>query len=682
MAETPPIDEEKRVANFLNLHERGQNIVVGLALIFFLFILSLKFTSVFERFNHSFTDFQIGLLPQRELSRLPVIVEVDEKSLAAYGQWPWPRFQVAKLLEAIKVSGVNAIGIDALFVEPDRTSPAIIQHDLKANFKNQLGNFSDKADLPDYDAILGKTIDEGPFVLSYMFSFDDLTKNPCTPHSANGHWQAKDGSENSTQLFQANNIVCNIAPIQSGAKYSGFINSAPDDDGLYRRTPLIIKYLDKIYPSLALQTYLAAISENSFSVTVDDAGLMLKIGQLSVPLDAAGNLLLKLPTGNLQFQKISASDFLTGLIPANALKDRIAFIGFSATGLHEFRPTPYMPQFLGIEIHASIIDNFDRKDFLERPANSLWFELLLASILSIALMIGLTHAKPITSAVAPLLLIVILAASSQLLLRHTGLVISPAFPIAMILLTLLALSLMKYRREYLHADEMTKLVAQTQEGIIESFCSMCEYRDPETGAHIKRTQNYIKALALHLQKHPKFKHTLTPETIELFYKAAPLHDIGKIGIRDHILLKPGSLADDELTIMKSHPIIGAEIIKSVASQIGWNPFMQVAHQISLYHQEKWDGSGYPFGLVGEAIPLSARFMALADVYDALISKRVYKPAFSHNMAVAIIKKTKDIHFDPLLAEAFEEIHEEFRDIALQFLDDEDQRNTLLAIYEP
>ena len=194
----------------------------------------------------------------------------------------------------------------------------------------------------------------------------------------------------------------------------------------------------------------------------------------------------------------------------------------------------------------------------------------------------------------------------------------------------------------------------------------------------QRTQEYIKALAKHLQKHPKFKAILTNETIELLFKAAPLHDIGKIGIRDHILLKPARLDHDEFEIMKLHPQIGADIIQSVATQIGWNPFMETARQICLYHQEKWDGSGYPQGIAGEEIPLSARLMALADVYDALISKRVYKPAFPHAFAVGIIREGKNSHFDPLVVEAFESIHGQFQEIAFHFSDDDDHKKSLLA----
>jgi response regulator RpfG family c-di-GMP phosphodiesterase len=263
-------------------------------------------------------------------------------------------------------------------------------------------------------------------------------------------------------------------------------------------------------------------------------------------------------------------------------------------------------------------------------------------------------------------------------MQHTGIVISPALPLLMTLLAFIVLAFLKYRNEYLRAKTMSALVTRTQEGIIGSFCSMSEYRDPETGAHIKRTQHYVKALAVQLRNHPKFKSQLNSEIITLLFKAAPLHDIGKIGIRDHILLKNGRLMADEFAIMKTHPQIGADIIKSVAAQIGWNPFMRLSYEISLCHQEKWDGSGYPQGLSGTAIPLSARFMALADVYDALISKRVYKPAFPHAKAVRMIKEGKNNHFDPDIVEAFEAIHQQFLDIAIAHLDHEEQRETLLG----
>jgi adenylate cyclase len=656
--------------------ERIQTLFAGAAITLLLLMLGIKFPAIIERVNNAFIDAQVGLLPKQALSPLPVIVEVDEKSLAAYGQWPWPRYQAANLLKAIQQSGAAATGIDALFVEKDRTSPLEIQRVMERDFKQTFSLSGIKQPLWDYDTILGRTLETGTFVLSYFFNFNASDNETCQPKSASGALLSANAQTN--LLHHAVSIACNVPSIQNGANTSGFINSAPDSDGIYRKTPLVIEYKGRIYPSLALQTFLTANSLDRFLVSSSETGLTLALGKMSVPLDKAGNLLLKFPVDSQHFERISAYDLLSGHLAADHLKGKIVFVGFSAAGLHEFRPTPYEPQFLGVELHATIVDNLARQDFLHRPDQAFALELIVASILGLALFSGLAGAGPIAMVTIPLLLIATLLVSSQLILAKTGMVLSPALPIIMALLALIVLALMKYAREYLHAKQMTLLVSRTQDGIIGSFCSMSEYRDPETGAHIQRTQTYIKALAQYLQKNPKFKSQLTKETIELLFKAAPLHDIGKIGIRDHILLKPGSLGDEEFEIMKLHPQIGAEMIESVAAQVGWNPFMQIAHQICLCHQEKWDGSGYPQGLIGEAIPLSARLMALADVYDALISKRVYKPAFSHNKAVSIIKKGADNHFDPVLVEAFEVIHGQFRDIALAFLDSDEQRDTLLA----
>jgi adenylate cyclase len=658
--------------------ERTQTILVGLGLTLILLILAVKSPVTVERLNNAVTDVQIGLLPKATLSPLPVIIEVDEKSLATYGQWPWPRYQVARLMAAIQLSGAAAIGIDAVFVEKDRTSPIEIQRVIEQDLQQKLPLSSINESLWDYDTILGRTLMTGPFVPSYFFTFDDPKDNHCQLKSAAGAWLAPDGEKKPQHLHHATSVTCNVPAIQDGASAIGFMNSAPDNDGIYRKTPLIIEYKDNYYPSLALQTFLSANAIDNFLLTKNETGLALQLGKMVVPLDKAGDLLIKFPSHGQEFKKISAHDLLSGKSGTGSLQGKIVFVGVSAAGLHEFRPTPYAPQFLGVEFHAAIADNLVRQDFLHRPDNAVLLELSIAALLGLALFAGLGSAGLIASVAIPFSLIVAALVLSQILLTKTGIVISPALPVIVIMLAFLALLIMKYAREYIRAKEMALLVTITQDGIIGGFCSMSEYRDPETGAHIKRTQEYVRALAKHLQNHPKFKDVLTDETIELLFKAAPLHDIGKIGIRDYILLKDDRLTHNEFEIMQSHPQIGAGIVESVANQIGWNPFMQIAHQICLFHQEKWDGSGYPEKLAGNDIPFPARFMALADVYDALISKRVYKPAFSHKTAVALIKEGNGTHFDPLLVEAFEVIHGQFRDIALRFLDSEDQRETLLA----
>jgi len=212
----------------------------------------------------------------------------------------------------------------------------------------------------------------------------------------------------------------------------------------------------------------------------------------------------------------------------------------------------------------------------------------------------------------------------------------------------------------------TQELDQMRDATILGLSSLAETRDNETGEHILRTQQYVRVLAEHLQNHPRFKSVLTPSMIELIYKSSPLHDSGKVGIPDAILLKPGRLTDEEFETMKQHSLIGSEALKSAQEVLGSNSFLTVACEIMETHHEKWDGSGYPYGLKGEEIPVSGRLMALADVYDALISERIYKEAFSHEKARGIIVEGKGVHFDPDVVNAFLELETVFQEIAQNF----------------
>ncbi|MES2128773.1 MAG: two-component system response regulator [Pseudomonadota bacterium] len=218
-------------------------------------------------------------------------------------------------------------------------------------------------------------------------------------------------------------------------------------------------------------------------------------------------------------------------------------------------------------------------------------------------------------------------------------------------------------------ERRTEEVRAVQDVTILTMASLAETRDNETGNHIIRTQFYVKILAERLATHPRFAGVLTARYIELLFKSAPLHDIGKVGIPDRILLKPGRFEPAEMEIMKTHTTLGRDAIIQAETRLGVNvPFLQCAKEIAYAHQEKWDGSGYPEGLAGDAIPLSARLMAVADVYDALISRRVYKDPMPHEKAVAIMTDGRGTHFDPDILDAFLALQEECRAIASRYID--------------
>jgi putative two-component system response regulator len=211
-----------------------------------------------------------------------------------------------------------------------------------------------------------------------------------------------------------------------------------------------------------------------------------------------------------------------------------------------------------------------------------------------------------------------------------------------------------------------------QDVAIVALASLAETRDNDTGNHVRRTQYYVEILANELRSHVRFAPLLTEDNIELLYKSAVIHDIGKVGIPDHILLKPGKLTPDEFEIMKTHTVLGRNAILAAERLLDApNDFLRFGREIALSHHERWNGKGYPEGLAGEAIPVSARLMAVADVYDALISKRPYKEPYTHQEAVAIIAEERGQQFDPDVTDAFLSCVEDFRQIALQYADREE-----------
>lgn len=234
-----------------------------------------------------------------------------------------------------------------------------------------------------------------------------------------------------------------------------------------------------------------------------------------------------------------------------------------------------------------------------------------------------------------------------------------------------AADFLKDKAAYLEGEvaKRTQEVSAIQDVTILAMASLAETRDSDTGNHIRRTQYYVKALAEKLRPNPRFTAFLTDQNINTLFKSAPLHDIGKVGIPDCILLKPGRFEPHEMEIMKTHTTLGRDAIQQAENALGIEvEFLTVAKEIAFGHQEKWNGSGYPSGLSGDDIPISARLMAVADVYDALVSRRVYKEGMPHEKAVQIIIDGKGSHFDPDMVDAFIEIQGEFLAIAQRYAD--------------
>jgi len=211
-------------------------------------------------------------------------------------------------------------------------------------------------------------------------------------------------------------------------------------------------------------------------------------------------------------------------------------------------------------------------------------------------------------------------------------------------------------------------LSEAQLSTIFAMSKLAESRDPETGEHLERMREYCKVLSEQMSRMPRYRSVIDRDFVDNIYAASPLHDIGKVGVDDRVLMKPGKLTPDEWLMMKRHPVIGAETLREVDRTHPGNNFIRTGIDIAEGHHEKWDGSGYPNGLRGEEIPLVARILALGDVYDALTSKRCYKEAFSHQKSRTIIFEGRGSHFDPDVVAAFMETEEEFQRIRREFDD--------------
>ena len=208
---------------------------------------------------------------------------------------------------------------------------------------------------------------------------------------------------------------------------------------------------------------------------------------------------------------------------------------------------------------------------------------------------------------------------------------------------------------------------RTRDAVIFGLAKLAESRDPETGHHLERISLYTTRLATALRPYPAYQRIVTPTFVRLLGISSVLHDIGKVGVEDTVLLKPGKLTTSEYQRMQQHTLVAGDCLKEIEERLGASNFLQTAREIALHHHERWDGTGYPYGLSGEAIPLAARIVSIADVYDALSSKRVYKEAFAHEECVNEIRAGAGTQFDPELVEVFLEIESEFAAISKRFV---------------
>ncbi|MFM2066628.1 MAG: hypothetical protein RLZZ584_1537 [Pseudomonadota bacterium] len=597
-----------------------------------------------------------------------VVVDIDDPSLAAVGQWPWPRYRIAQLVDRVADAGPGAIGLDILFSEPDHSSLKTIRQAFRRDFGIDLQFSGASPGLADNDAYLGEVLGRAPVVTARHFHFDHVAPGaPAAPATL----QVSD-PQGLLSPPHATAVLDNIDEISRQVNASGFINAQADADGMMRRMPLVIEHAGRLHPHLAIATLMRAAGVPTATVQAGLLGPQLRVGEHLIPVDEQGRMTLDFRGGQHRYARVAALEVLNGQVERRRLAGQLVFVGSSATGLNDMHSTIVDSQFPGLTTLAVVADNvLADRHVRELPGSS---ALMLALCVLVA---GATAGLFVHTRSAPLQVLgaATLAAAlpglALLLLAGSGVLVSPAMPLLVLMSLFTLCSVTAYARERRQSQRWYRRLANARQVTMESMAAVAETRDPETGAHIKRTQHYVRAIAERLRAQGHYLDILQPDYIELLFESAPLHDIGKVGVPDNILLKPARLSSEEFVLMKKHADYGRNIIASTARRIEGDNFLQIAGDIAATHHEKWDGSGYPNGLAGQDIPLAGRIMAVADVYDALISRRCYKPPFSHVDSMAMMRSYRGGTFDPLVFDAFASIEPEIVRIAALYHDDQE-----------
>jgi CHASE2 domain-containing sensor protein len=636
----------------------------GIAISALVGLLEFQSASWITRLDHLILDTFLKYSASEAPAKNTVVVDIDDISLAAVGQWPWPRYRMATLIEAIAAAKPAAIGIDVLFSEPDRSSLVNVQEAFKRDFDVEVVVTGAPTDLLDNDGYLGHILAQTGAVGSRYFYFDQTTK----PEVSVEPELRFSGRTDSLSLNDAAGVLSSTYKIASQTKVSGFINNRSDDDGRVRKVPLLIKHNGMLHANLGLATVMSSLGTTSASIERDRNGPLIRIGTHGIPIDEKGYALLRFNGKPQLYPAISAQTVLNGSFHPADIKGKIVFVGSSAAGLNDLHNTAFDAQFPGVKLHAVLGEAIATDHFVRDPV---WAQsaVFAACIVTGAVMsaVFITTGAAFLTLVGSAFVGTVLLVTAIALFGLAGIFVSPGAPILVTGTLLVLFSATRFAMEKRHAFAWFKRLENARQVTMESMAAVAETRDPETGAHLKRTQHYVKAIAEHLKRTGQYKNILTQEYIELLFISAPLHDLGKVGVPDHILLKPGKLTDEEFVIMKRHAEFGKSIISNTARLVEGDNFLIIAGEIAATHHEKWDGTGYPLGLAGENIPLAGRIMAIADIYDALISRRCYKEPFPHETATRMMRELRGT-FDPVVLHAFFSIENTVKEIAARYAD--------------
>jgi CHASE2 domain-containing sensor protein len=618
----------------MTLNPRRLVLLCGLVPTLAVALLSLARPAALTHIEYGVYDRLVRAIGTREPSGRVAIVDVDERSLSAIGQWPWRRDTVAELLSRIRDLGAPTIGVDVIFAETDRRG----------------GEDSEP------DAALAKTLSEGRVVLGYAMRFDGQADAgaACAPPPLGLSIVQAAGSDDDP-FFRATGAICSLPELTQAAGAQGFLNAAPDSDGILRRVPLMVRHGDGAYPSLALATVAAMTGTRDVALRAENANTStLMLSGQRVALDGKSNLLVRYRGKKRTFRYVSAADVMQDRVPPGAFKDTLVMVGTTALGTREVVATPLDTLFVGVEVQATVADNLLQHDGFARPEHGVAIETQIVLVLGVLATLLVRRIGAPWGATGTMAGTAALWAGSGALLSSSGTFVSPLYPTLGVGASLAVMTVAGLTLERRRADRAGIEKTGSQRLMVQTLLSLTGIRDAETGRHSRRTQRYARVLAEQLSAHPSFRDYLTADRIELFASLAPLHDIGKVGVPDRVLNKPGDLTPEEREEMRKHPEYGRDVLLKAEGATGIfdDVIMSLAKDIVYTHHEKWDGTGYPRGLKGTEIPIPGRLMAVVDVFDAVRTRKLYGQPVTQQEAVALIVRGRGTHFDPAVVDAF------------------------------
>ena len=623
--------------------------------------------------------------PRQPNAQPVAIVEIDEASLAKVGQWPWPRNKLAQLIDAIGRYEPAAIGLDIYMPEPDQTSPARVA----ANLPPEAAHLAKSLEgLPSHESVLAEALRRQTTVLGAA----GLDQASFTTSA--GLRTAPLNVLSGDPLFlvrRFEHVLASLPELQAAATGQAVL-SVDLEGGVVRRIPLVMAVGDRLVPGLPIEMLRTASGSSAIDVTAGASGIeTVGVAELNVPTQANGEIWLHYaPIKSSIGRYVSAVDILEGKTAPDVLAGKLVLLGLTGTGLNDMRMTALGELVPGIEIQAQVIEALFDGRFLLRPWWMKWVEtagLLICGLLLVwyvprtdSRFASYLKMVPRASLWLTLGLNSLLITCGYLIFRQSGYLVDASsyfLVLSGVMGSLISSAMIEIANE---AEALAKEQQRMRDAANLVAGELKQTLDQRSGKIVHRSQvrigHFVRVLAQKLAMEPEFAAALSPKTIDLLERAAPLHDIGITPAINDVISKPGGRTPEELRLMRQHVTIGSMAIDAAAKVLGeqsgeeaLTEFLTLFREAAEGHHERWDGTGYPAGRKGEDIPLAARIVAIADVYDALICHRPHRQAGTPQDAYEAICSGSGTQFDPRLVDAFREVADEFARIAAQYPDE-------------